>query len=706
MQIWFLVGLALLLSYTPQAVSLPIPLRAVEASAADQANPLSAAVDNNFASDNGWRISHDVFKEQFAVFAPDTALSAAICQFQFSFLSGLTNGHFGDFEIDVTTDEKPAVNGRWTPLIPELAEANCPDGVRAYGPTIHLETRCGVTVILVRARVPFPGITGFRLRLFSSAPYPARERKTAIGCSATGSFMLTEFRVETDSPRSSNIALGRQVYCSRAVALGLPSRHLTDGFFSTYSHPDPRVNDTNVFFELDLGQMITLDHIAVRGRADGHAAQQLASYRIELLTEAGGFPGRQQWQSWLFPHGAARPPGSADVVRSEAGVGTFSGRRIRIHNQSLQNNQPVLAEVEVYPALFPRASDWLADDRVLAPGVEVIVPAGAAQLRFTISCGEPSNLPGLLIYRWRLAGWQDNWQETGVAGRGVIVPAPPAGLFKLELQARHSDGIWDESGVPISLHIALPWWRHPPIVAAAVGGAILGAVAIWWRVKVVVMKRRLVLAEKHLDLNRERLRIARDMHDEMGARLTYIALLADRTQRETDTPLAERDRLLADLAESARASVTALDAIVWAVNPQHDSVGDLADYLSDYAPGYLQAAGIECRLDLRVEQPKQSLGLTLRHSLLMAVKEALQNVVRHAGATMVRLALHDSLERLEVSVTDNGRGFTGPPAGVSHSGLENMRQRLAEIGGVCEITAGVAGTGTQVRFTLPLVAAK
>lgn len=698
---WLWIYLALGLAWPHLAFSLPVRLIAVEASAADPDHPLSAAVDGIIATNNGWSISGDVFKEQFAVFAPEKPLSAAMFQFHFAFLSSVTNAHFSEFEVDVTTDEKPAVIGRWAPLIPELASANCPDGVRIFGPTIRIETHCDVSVVTLRARVPFASITGFRLRLFTHTIDPSDTRTPAIGSSPDGTFMLTEFRVEAEAQRSSNIASRRQVYCSRGDKLGLPARNLTDGFFSTYSHPDES-GGAGAFFELDLGQMTTLSHVTMRGREDGPESDRLAAYRVELLTEAGGFPGQTKWEARRLADGSRLTLGSADVVRSSDGEGTFAGRRIRIHSESSDYHQPVLAEIEVYPALFPRAQDWLADGRLLQPGAEVTVPASASQLQFTITCGEFANLSGTLIYRWRLAGWKDDWLETGVDGRVLISPAPPAGLFKLEVQARHSDGIWDESGVPVSLRIALPWWRNPALVTGIGFVAALSLAAVWWRVKATMMKRQLTVAEKHVDLYRERLRIARDMHDEMGARLTYIALLADRTQREADGEPVERNRQLAELAESARSSVTALDAIVWAVNPQHDSAGDLADYLSDYAPGYLKAAGIECRLDLRVENPKQSLTLTLRHSLLMAVKEALQNVVRHAGATTVRLTLRESEGRLDISITDDGRGFKQQQTGVTHSGLENMRQRLAEIGGICQISAGDNGRGARVRFNMPV----
>ncbi len=152
---------------------------------------------------------------------------------------------------------------------------------------------------------------------------------------------------------------------------------------------------------------------------------------------------------------------------------------------------------------------------------------------------------------------------------------------------------------------------------------------------------------------------------------------------------------------SARLAVDGLDAIAWAVNPQLDTVGNLADYLSEYAPDYLNAAATECCLDIKVESPNRPLAITVRHAALMAVKEALQNVVRHAGATTVWVSLRDAQDEVEISVTDDGRGISNRPVSVSHSGLESMRQRLSEVGGHCKVVAREGGSGTCVLLAIP-----
>jgi signal transduction histidine kinase len=506
--------------------------------------------------------------------------------------------------------------------------------------------------------------------------------------------------VEAIPQRSSNIALGRQVYCSRGVAPGLPSRNLTDGFFSTYSHPDPATGGEGAFFELDLGQMTPLDHIVVRGRKDGAEADRLGAYRVQTFTEPVGLPWQTQWQARRRTDGSLMAAGSADVIRARDGKGTFSGRRIRIHNESGRNPQPQIAEVEVYPALFPQAQDWLADDRALGPGSEVAVPVGARQLRFTIDCGAFANLADAVIYRWRLSGWRDEWRETTADGRVLISPAPPAGLYTLHLQARHSDGVWDESGAPVSLRIALPWWRNPPLLAAGVSGVLVLAAALWWRVKTSVMKRRLAVAEQHLSLQRERLRIARDLHDEMGANLTQIALLSELTRCDFDNPGQAKGHM-DEVFRTARSLTRSLDEIVWAVNPANDTLERFVAHLCTYAPRFLQSAGVGCRLEVPEELPDIPLSAGVRHHLHLSVKESLHNIVKHAQATEVWLRLRLAPATLTLIIEDNGRGIPTAAPAPGADGLGNLRQRMCEIGGSFE-QRNRDGKGTIITLVAPL----
>ena len=206
-------------------------------------------------------------------------------------------------------------------------------------------------------------------------------------------------------------------------------------------------------------------------------------------------------------------------------------------------------------------------------------------------------------------------------------------------------------------------------------------------------------AEKQRALEVERSRIARDLHDDLGASLTEIAVLASKGQRtsqiEQSTP-----PLFRAITSKARELVAALDIIVWAVDPKDNSLQSVADYLCDFTEEYLSPSGIACRFDVPVTLPSVILDGRLRHSLFLAVKETLNNIVRHSQATEVefRLAIADG--RLEISILDNGKGFDAKSPQIG-KGQKNLSARLSEIGGCYELHS-IAGKGTTVRIELRL----
>jgi signal transduction histidine kinase len=228
-------------------------------------------------------------------------------------------------------------------------------------------------------------------------------------------------------------------------------------------------------------------------------------------------------------------------------------------------------------------------------------------------------------------------------------------------------------------------------------------------------------------VERERARIARDIHDDVGASLTEISLLSEFAQNES----APAEQVKADvqrIAAKARGSTQALDEIVWAVNPRNDTLDAFANYACTYAEEQMRLAGIRCRMEVPPTLPSLPLRAVVRHHLFLAFKEALNNVVRHARASEAQIRISVEPERFNVVVADNGCGFLmecqsahqpvrnnepqrlddpcapaidrsddrTPPRG---DGLVNMKERLEEIGGTfeCESTPG---NGTRVRLSV------
>ena len=270
------------------------------------------------------------------------------------------------------------------------------------------------------------------------------------------------------------------------------------------------------------------------------------------------------------------------------------------------------------------------------------------------------------------------------------------------MAARNAGGAWQEAGQPFAFIVPTPLWLQP----WALGLYGLAAVALVTGVVRIVSHRRLrfTLArlEQQQSLERERMRIARDMHDEMGSKLTKISFLSEHAQVDAHAgPLAEK---IEAIAQTSRELLKTMDEIVWVVNPRNDTLENLTNYLSHYAVEYFQNTSLECELSLPKETPQFPLSSEMRHNLFLAFEEALNNVLKHSGATLVKVEMAVMGLEFTLNITDNGKGFdaAAQPAGVrGGNGLKNMHQRLELLGGEFRV-ASQPGTGTTVRLRIRL----
>ncbi|MDB6079090.1 MAG: hypothetical protein JWO82_2837, partial [Akkermansiaceae bacterium] len=256
-----------------------------------------------------------------------------------------------------------------------------------------------------------------------------------------------------------------------------------------------------------------------------------------------------------------------------------------------------------------------------------------------------------------------------------------------------------------------PWWtiRHTVIVISILSGSLILS-ALWVTVlRRTVAKRSNELAreieeresvERHRIMEQERSRVAQDLHDELGSGLTEAGILTALLKN----PAIEQDKksgYLTQLSAVCFSLVTGLDEIVWAVNPRYDSVADLAGYFSMFAQRFLGLAGIRCRLKIDDAIPELPLDSRRRHGIFLALKEALNNVVRHSRAEEAHLTIEVVEEQLRIALADDGCGFDSSPAAPGSDGLRGMRERIAQLGGVC-LVESAAGQGTTIRFHLSL----
>jgi signal transduction histidine kinase len=205
---------------------------------------------------------------------------------------------------------------------------------------------------------------------------------------------------------------------------------------------------------------------------------------------------------------------------------------------------------------------------------------------------------------------------------------------------------------------------------------------------------------QHEALEKERARIARDLHDQLGANLTQVALLGEMAESDKDLPQ-EVEAHAQQIAKTARETSTALDEIVWAANPQNDTLEGLINYACKYAQDYFALAGLRYRLDVPGQLPATVIPPDLRHNVFLAFKESVNNVVKHAKASEVKIRLRLNDDGFTLEIEDDGRGPGEAATKTGRNGLRNMRKRMEDVGGEFALEPG-AERGTRVRLTAPL----
>jgi signal transduction histidine kinase len=197
----------------------------------------------------------------------------------------------------------------------------------------------------------------------------------------------------------------------------------------------------------------------------------------------------------------------------------------------------------------------------------------------------------------------------------------------------------------------------------------------------------------------ERARIAQDLHDDLGSRVTAISMLAA-AGTENNLDLNASKKRLALIQDRSRLLVASLDELVWEANPKYDTIAALVEYVAGFTEELLIETGIGRRVEIPVSLPKQAVPAETRHNVVLSVKEILNNAIRHGQPTEMLLQVSISDGRLEVLIRDNGCGFDTAQH-VPGEGLANLKRRMGKISGCCRIQSE-PGKGTDIVLTLPL----
>lgn len=315
------------------------------------------------------------------------------------------------------------------------------------------------------------------------------------------------------------------------------------------------------------------------------------------------------------------------------------------------------------------------------------------EFRFTV----PSfSAPEKIIFRTRLLGLDDAWRDVGGI-RVAAYDAVPAGDYQFQVMAVNGDGAVGRTA-SVQVRVRPHWWETLAfqITAGICAGAL--ATGAGWLVARRRAKQRIAVLQLRHAQETERSRIARDLHDDLGASLTEISLLAGLSAEEA--PEGPHRQSLETIAGRAQHVVGTLDEIVWAVDPRHDTAASLVEYLSSWGQEFLARAGITLRLDIPRDLTDFPMEAEKRHALFLAVREALNNIVKHSGASVAWLRLLTSPQSLTVIIEDTGRGFDPAAMEGKGHGLDNYRERMKVCGGTVSLTTA-PGEGTKLQFRIP-----
>lgn len=294
--------------------------------------------------------------------------------------------------------------------------------------------------------------------------------------------------------------------------------------------------------------------------------------------------------------------------------------------------------------------------------------------------------------KWRVApngeaGWETKTRAPANWAAAKIVTASSS----LWWSDRPQDFVVVPQLRPISIPLWQRGWFHLALISLC-GIVVLVCIRLMTQLMVHTKEQRL------LDL--ERSRIARDIHDDVGTRLTKLVLQGEVAQSTLPAD-SEVRRQFSGMCDGLRDVLGAMDEVLWAVNPRHDTLQDFVAHICDHAQTFLQPTKIQCLLEIEPDMPALNFDLPLRRSLLLVIKEVLANAAKHSEATRLLLKIYRSGQKLIVVVEDNGRGFDLKTARRDRNGLSNVFQRMNEAGGECQIVTQ-PGKGCRVEFSIPL----
>jgi ligand-binding sensor domain-containing protein/signal transduction histidine kinase len=418
--------------------------------------------------------------------------------------------------------------------------------------------------------------------------------------------------------------------------------------------------------ELDRGKLRQVT-CTVFGKADG-----LASVQCNGVAKPAGWKDRQG-RLWF--------PTIRGVAAVESRIKTNENPPPIVIEEVFADRQPI-AQSKLSTNATPTGRAVATQSLLPTPGSALKIPAGRGELEFRYTALS-LQAPEKNRFKYKLENSDLDWIDAGMRRAAYYNNVPP-GNYTFRVIGCNNDGVWNESGSTLALVVLPHYWQTWWFKLASIA-AVLLILTAWYRARMARLR----------EIERLRVQIAADLHDDVGARLTKVAMVTEWMDREPGQP--ERTKMhVQNIAATTREIIRAMDEIVWTINPKNDTLDNLANYIFQYAQEYFQNTSVRCRLDLSARLPDYPISTEERHNLFMVVKEALHNVLKHSDASEVRISLSVEGTKLIILITDNGRGFLPQKLPLSRNGLANMRQRSERIGARL-VLESQPGNGTSVK---------
>jgi ligand-binding sensor domain-containing protein/two-component sensor histidine kinase len=284
--------------------------------------------------------------------------------------------------------------------------------------------------------------------------------------------------------------------------------------------------------------------------------------------------------------------------------------------------------------------------------------------------------PNQILYEYRLAGLEDEWQTT--RNRTVRYTSLPPGDYRFRIRAYNADGISSENEARFSFVINHPVWQQWWFLTL-LGLAVVGLIVFYYRH---------FRAKKQIDIERMRVQIASDLHDDVGSSLTELALQTDFLQAGQVSD--ELRETLKQLGDQSRKIVTSLDDIVWSIDARNDTAGDMTDRMQDYVNQIFRSGTPEVHYHFDNLKMDDRLPVNIKENIYLIFKESVNNIAKHSNADRVDITFAYDGKDFQLEVVDNGTTSNGSRK--SGQGLRNIRLRSERIGADAVIKNGTGFT--------------